>query len=163
MQLLDRRYLSIYLNDHLAGATAGLELARRSEGSNRGTELGEMLAQIGHEIEEDRERLREVMAALEIEEDGLKKALAWSGEKLSRLKPNGELSFTAYSPLSRLTELEGLTLGVSGKLYLWRNLQRALGDRLAHFDLPELIARAESQLERLEEQRLQVAAEVLAE
>ncbi len=30
--------LSIYLNDHLAGATVGVELARRAAGSNRPTD-----------------------------------------------------------------------------------------------------------------------------
>lgn len=163
MKLLDRRHLSIYLNDHLAGATAGLELVRRSEGSNRGSELGRALAQLCHEILEDRERLREIMSALEVEEDRLKQAAAWSGEKLGRLKPNGELNPAAYSPLSRLIELEGLSTGVSGKLFLWRNLERALGDRLAPFDLPELITRAESQLDRLEHHRRETAAEALAE
>lgn len=34
--------LAIYLNDHLAGATAGLELARRARGRNAGTPLGEL-------------------------------------------------------------------------------------------------------------------------
>ena len=37
-----------------------------------------------------------------------------------RLKPNGQL--TGYSPLSRLVELEGLSLGITGKLGLWRAL-----------------------------------------
>jgi hypothetical protein len=52
---VERRLLAIYLNDHLAGATAGLELARRARGSNRDTELGEFLERLTGEIEEDRE------------------------------------------------------------------------------------------------------------
>jgi hypothetical protein len=31
---MDRKLLGIYLNDHLAGSTIGLELSRRARGSN---------------------------------------------------------------------------------------------------------------------------------
>ena len=37
------KLLSIYLNDHLAGATIGVELARRIRARNRGTPLGDYL------------------------------------------------------------------------------------------------------------------------
>ena len=36
--------LGIYLNDHLAGSTAGLELAEKLRDQNQGTELGELMA-----------------------------------------------------------------------------------------------------------------------
>jgi hypothetical protein len=35
--VLDEKFLSIYLNDHLAGSVTGIELARRTLSSNRGT------------------------------------------------------------------------------------------------------------------------------
>ena len=35
--MINRKLLGIYLNDHLAGSTAGMEVARRSAGSNKGT------------------------------------------------------------------------------------------------------------------------------
>jgi hypothetical protein len=35
--VLDHKLLSIYLNDHLAGSTSGIELAKRSAANNRGT------------------------------------------------------------------------------------------------------------------------------
>jgi hypothetical protein len=41
--MLNRKLLGIYLNDHLAGATIGLELSRRARGSNEGNEYGEVL------------------------------------------------------------------------------------------------------------------------
>ena len=37
------RRLDIYLNDHFAGATVGLELARRAARENAGTSLGDFL------------------------------------------------------------------------------------------------------------------------
>lgn len=155
--------LGTYLNDHLGGATAGLELAKRSRGANKGTELGEFLATLTKEIDEDRETLRSLMRTLGIGEDNLKKLAGWSVEKVGRLKPNGQLR--GYSPLSKLVELEGLTSGVSAKRSMWLNLDRLAerDERFASFDLPEQLARADRQLAQLEQQRVSVASEALSE
>jgi hypothetical protein len=149
------RLLSIYLQDHLAGATAGLELARRARGSNEGTPLGEFLERIADEIEEDRDALREVMDQLGVSQDRVKNALGWGAEKLGRLKPNGQL--TGYSPLSRIVELEGLHVGVSGKLSLWQNLRAVFGPELAGHSIDDLAARAMRQLSELAEFRAEAA------
>jgi hypothetical protein len=153
--------LSTYLNDHLAGATAGLELARRAAGSNRSTSYGRVLSALAREIEEDREALLEIMARLGVGQDRLKVAVAWGAEKVGRLKLNGEL--LRYSPLSRLVELEGLAIGVEGKLALWQSLRETHSDdpRLRGIDIEELITRARSQRRRLEQQRRRAAAEAL--
>jgi hypothetical protein len=153
--------LSIYLNDHLAGATAGLELARRAASNNGGTPYGRVLAEVAVEIEQDREALIEVMARLSVDRDRVKLAAAWALEKVGRLKPNGAL--LSYSPLSRLVEIEGLALGVEGKLSLWQSLEVSHGDdpRLRGVDLDGLIKRARSQRRRLERQRRRAADEAL--
>jgi hypothetical protein len=105
--------LGIYLNDHLAGATAGLELAHRGERTHqRRTEKGD-LRRITAEISQDRAALLEIMAALGIAVRGYKVSAAWIGEKASRLKLNGRI--LSRSPLSDLEELEMLRLGVEGK------------------------------------------------
>jgi len=58
------KLLAIYLNDHLAGATLGVELARRLRASNGDDpQFGEPLAQLCAEIEEDRSTLEAVMGA----------------------------------------------------------------------------------------------------
>jgi hypothetical protein len=95
--------------------------------------------------------------------DPVKMAGAWVGERLARLKLNGELLSMTYSPLSRFEELEMLALGVTGKLALWRALRAAVVDdpRLPASQLDELIGRAESQQERLEALRLRAAGEAL--
>ena len=144
--------IAIYLNDHLAGSTVGLELVRRARGENEGTELGAFLARLEIEIANDREVLRRVMRAVGAGEDRLKVAAAWAGEKLGRLKLNGSLF--SYSPLSRLVELEGLSLGVEGKAELWRMLDDLADPRLTDFDFAELTARAERQRAELEPYRL---------
>jgi hypothetical protein len=151
--------LAIYLNDHLAGATAGRELARRAAGSNRGSSRGLFLERLAAEIEEDRQSLLAIMRALDVGVDRLKVAGGWWAEKVGRLKLNGRL--LGYSPLSRVVELEVLALGVSGKLALWRALEnlRPHEPELARFDLPTLIERAERHLDELEIQRLQAVAD----
>lgn len=152
--------LSIYLNDHYAGSVAGAQLARRAAQSNRGTPYGEVLATLAAEIEEDRQSLNLIMQRLGIRSDPAKAAVAWSAEKLGRLKLNGQL--TGYSPLSRLEELEILSLGVEGKLALWRALERAADLGVPEAELEALIKRALSQRRRLERQRLAAASEALS-
>ena len=154
--------LSTYLNDHLAGATAGLELARRSRTANRGNRYGDYLDALAGEIERDRDTLLEVMRRLDIGVDHAKQVVAWLAEKLGRLKPNGRV--VGYSPLSRLVELELLALGVEGKRALWRSLDRAVGEdpRLAGIDFAELGRRAQAQRRQLEGRRLRAAGEAFA-
>jgi hypothetical protein len=146
--------LAIYLNDHLAGSTGGVELARRTRSSNEGTQFGAPLAEICREIEGDRETLEAVMEELEVGRSRLKPALGRLGEKLARLKPNGQVR--GYSPLSRVVELEGLVLGITGKLRLWRLLDELVGKDAAA-DFPALIARAEEQRTAVEALQLRAA------
>lgn len=149
--------LAIYLNDHLMGSTLAVSRARRAALSNCGNEYGQFLVRLAGEIEEDRVALRRIMRAHGVGTDRLKQILGWSSEKLGRLKLNGQLF--GYSPLSRLVELEMLSVGVHGKRALWRALQ---ADHLADpNELAELISRADSQLKEIEEHRLRASAEAL--
>ena len=150
--MADLKLLSTYLNDHLAGATVGTQLARRSAGNNEGSDLGTALRRLAGEIDADRETLMAIMERLGVNKDRLKIGAGWLGEKAGRLKPNNSLF--SYSPLSRLIELEGLALGVEGKRGLWQVLAEIDEPRLAEFDFDELLARASSQRDQLEEHRL---------
>jgi hypothetical protein len=154
------RYLRTYLNDHLAGSLAALEIARRAAGHNRDTPTGRVLAEVAEEILEDRRTLERVMTRMGAGKDQLKLLAAWGAERATRLKLNGELM--GYSPLARLEEIELLTLGVEGKLLLWRALRAGwTGDpRLRGIDLDELIKRAGAQRRRLERQRLKAVEEL---
>jgi hypothetical protein len=158
--VIERRLLAIYLHDHLAGATGGVELARRARAGNRSGKMGEALEGICAEIEADRATLERVMEQLEVKRNTAKVAGAWAAEKLGRLKLNGRL--TGYSPLSRLVELEMLHLGITGKIQLWQALAETQGARLAQFDLPGLVERAESQRAAVERLRLDAAREAFA-
>jgi hypothetical protein len=151
------KLLPIYLNDHLAGATLGMEMARRLRGSNEGDPaFGPELAEICAEIEADRETLLAIMAELDISPSRLKPLGAVLAERLGRLKLNGQLR--GYSPLSRLDELEILQLGVTGKRRLWRALEQTHAGDLADFDLGALAERASDQLRRLEALHLKAAS-----
>ena len=154
MDLRRPELLGIYLNDHLAGATGGVETARRARGSNQGTEFGEPLKRLCAEIEADRDALEDVMKELGVGRSRIKPAIGWVGEKLGRLKPNGQLR--GYSPLSRIVELELLLLGITGKSRLWTLLDELVGER-SDADFSALIARAVDQRERVEEMQLRAA------
>ena len=153
------KLFSIYLNDHLAGSTIGIELVRRACARNQGTPLGGYLERLASEIESDRETLERLMAELGIRRNRLKAFGAWAAEKLGRLKLNGQL--TGYSPLSRFLELESLYLGITGKRELWRALQRTLGNDVPGFDFEELGRRAERQAAEVEEHRIEAARSAL--
>jgi hypothetical protein len=158
---MNRRLLAIYLNDHMAGSTGGVELARRAAASNRGSPYGEALAGLKTEIEDDRAALASIMARLGVRVDPARRAIAWGAEKVGRLKLNGQL--TGYSPLSRLEEIEILELGVTGKLLLWEALGRTLPDGISEDELAGLADRARDQRRRLEELRLRAASDALGE
>jgi hypothetical protein len=155
------KYLAIYLKDHHAGSTTGIELAKRAAKNARDdAECGPGLAQLATEIDEDREALIRIMERLGVSPDRVKSGLFWAAEKAGRLKPNGHLR--QPSPLSRLVEVEGLLGGVSGKLSLWRALLVVAPQepRLDAAELGRLAERAEDQLGRLHGLRDVAAARI---
>jgi hypothetical protein len=155
--------LGVYLNDHLAGATVGLELVRRmAESAEPGSEPATVLKRLVSEIAADRTALITIMTTLGIKVRGYKMFAAWAGEKAGRLKFNGHL--LTRSPLSNLEETEVLRLGVEGKAAGWRTL-RAIAERDSRLDagqLDELLARATGQSDTLESLRVRIAKQVLA-
>jgi hypothetical protein len=154
--------LGVYLNDHLAGATGGIELARRMAASAEpGSEAADILRKLVAEIAADRNALIRIMGALAIPLRSYKVFAAWAGEKAARLKLNGHLM--TRSPLSSLEELEILRLGVEGKAAGWRTL-RVLAERDSRLDaegLDLLLARATRQSVTLEDLRTATAEQML--
>jgi hypothetical protein len=160
---MHRKLLRIYLQDHLAGSTAGLELARRARAENEGTPYGEPLAKLADDVEADRRTLESLMDDLGFGADRAKNLALWAAEKAGRLKLNGQLR--GYSPLSRQVELEGLITLVNGKLSMWRTLRDAV-DSVPELDagrLDRLIERAERQIETLHDLRSRAGREAFAE
>jgi len=161
--MLDSKLLGIYLNDHLAGSTVGMELSRRALGSNKGNAYGDVLERIAREIEEDRETLKGLMSRLGVKHDRAKVAAGWMAEKFGRLKPNGRL--LSYSPLSRLVELESLALGIAGKASLWETLKEVAAEdsRLDAEELGRLADRAERQRKEVWHLRQRAAHEAFTD
>jgi hypothetical protein len=156
------RHRTVYLNDHLMASAAGHGLARRAAAENRGTRFGDLLAEIAAEIGDDRAELLELMRSLGIRPSRVRQVIGTAAERLGRLKTNGHL--LRYSELSRMLELEMLSVGIEGKRELWEALRAgAVGDdRLDEARLVHLAARAQDQRSRLEPWRLAAATAALA-
>ena len=91
--------LGIYLNDHLAGATGGVELARRVASSQRSTTAGTALGQLARDIAQDRTALISIMKALGVPVRRYKAGLGLGRREDRPVKPNGHL--ITRSPLGR--------------------------------------------------------------
>ena len=161
LDCMDQKMLRIYLNDHLAGSVVGGSLAKRIARQNEGNDYGRGISQIAGEIEEDKAALLDLMDRLGVRKKQTRLAMARVAEFGARLKPNGKL--VGYSPLSRVLELEGLTMGITGKLELWRSLQAVEnGSRIGGIDFERLAARAEEQRDRVEDLRIRAAREAFS-
>jgi hypothetical protein len=149
--------LGVYLNEHLAGSAAGIELAEKLRDNNQGTDLGEVMTALHRDIAQDRDALEELMARLEVDRHPVKEAAGWALEKLSRLRLNPAL--TGAAELTRLLETEALSLGIEGKLAMWLALKEAaaVNPRLAGADYDRLIERARGQHRALEPHRIAAA------
>jgi hypothetical protein len=158
-----RTPLDVYLNDHLAGSTMGLDLARRIASQAEGTPLGEVMAPIAEEIARDRETLERLMDGLGTTQNPVKQGLTWMAEKASALKFSG--ATTGDDELGALLALETLSLGVEGKRCMWESLT-VIPDpepALAELDLPELISRAVAQRAAIDRERLALVPTALTE
>ena len=154
---MNAEVLATYLNDHLAGSVAALELVDRIIRLCQGTEREKILRRLRDEIEEDQEVLKQLLQAIGAKESGVRKAAAWLTEKIGEAKL--ALDATGGGELRLLEALEALGLGIQGKLGLWRALEAASAGtpELGRLNLSELERRARDQFERVETLRLQVA------
>jgi hypothetical protein len=148
--------LGTYLNDHLAGANVGVELARRlHERAGTGPDAA-TLGRLAEEIENDRDELRRLIEQLGEAGHPMKRAAGWLTGKVHRL--------TAKLPragegLGALLETEALALGIEGKLKLWQALLAVAPahPRLVEADLIRLAARAHEQHGEIEMIRIAAA------
>ncbi|HEX3621997.1 MAG TPA: hypothetical protein VHT97_06760 [Acidimicrobiales bacterium] len=150
-----------YLNDHLAGAAAAVQLIDTIRSNNQGTPLADYLDDLRRWVEEDRETLVRVMDALDASPSMPKQAGGKVVERLSRLRLNEHI--TGSADVSRLMEMETLSVGIEGKRLLWAALVTVGTARpqLGAFDLEALIERAVAQRAGLEPFRLEAAARAL--
>jgi hypothetical protein len=152
--------LHVYLNDHLAGSAAAIQLASRRADEHEGTELGTHLRELVAEIETDRRTLERVMEAVGASPNRIKQGAAIGAELVTRLKHLVPVVGSGSRETALLEDLELLSLGIEGKRLLWLALasRAARDDRLAEFAFAELEERAARQRDGLERFRLEAAA-----
>lgn len=152
--------LRVYLDDHRAGASAGLAIARRLA-ERYGVEPGcTDLRRVATEIEADRDQLEAIRDHLGVESGGWKRVLALVAERSRRVKhlvPPGR-----QSSLSLLEELEELSAGVYAKQRLWVALETGGVPTPDGVDLALLLRRADDQLATLDALHRHVASDLLA-
>jgi hypothetical protein len=151
-----RERLHTYLNDHLAGSVAAIELLDNLIEHHSEDRFGKIFRDLRDEIEADQETLRNLIRKLGAKESAVRKAGAWLAEKFSRVKIGD-----ADDSAELLQALEGLALGISGKQLLWRSLAaiEANFPALQGSDFSELEKRAHDQFERVERLRMQMVRE----
>lgn len=160
--MADNEALDVYLNDHLAGSAAAVELIERIRDNNEGSAVAAHMAALIGDIEADRDTLAAVMERLGVVRSTPKQVMGKVLETLSRFRLNERV--TGSAEVTLVMELEALSLGIEGKLALWRSLGKVAESRpeLAEFDLAALASRAVSQRAGVEPFRLEAAAAALA-
>ena len=157
---MSRDSLLTYLNDHLAGSIAAVELVELLLGTSPDSQ-SELYHRIRQEIEEDQRVLQRIIERLGGKESRVRKAAAWLTQKLGRAKfqvdDPGDGEFRTFEAL------EALCLGIQGKLALWRSLE-AVGvlPEMEPLDLAGLQRRALDQFERVDRLRLEAAQTAFA-
>jgi hypothetical protein len=156
------KQLAVYLNDHLAGSVAALELLDDLIKDQTGQRVEKFLVDLRADIHSDQEVLSDLIQKLDLGESAVGKAGAWIAEKLGRAKFTGVGEQSG--DLGLMQALEGLALGITGKELLWRALQTVEANlsQLQGIDLKRLQQRAREQFERVEKERLHLAREALA-
>jgi len=154
-------HLVTYLNDHLAGSVAAIELLEQLENEHAGTPLNRLFAELRLDVLADRQELEALMAKLRIDQSSARKASAWLTEKLAELKLR--IDDPAKGFLRLLQAIEVLSLGIEGKSLLWRSLAAAAeqSPTLRTLDYERLTTRAEEQRRNLEAVRLEAAKKAL--
>ena len=152
-------HLAVYLNDHLAGSVAAVELLMALEKTHPDIETA--LAALRAEVEQDQAELKALMDRRNIAESGVRKIGAWLAEKATQLKM--QIDDRSDGTLRLFESLEFLSLGIEGKLALWQTL-KAVADLfpdLECFDYERLMKRAIEQRSRVEALRLNAAIAAL--
>ena len=149
--------IEVYLNDHLAGATAGVNLVEQAVDRHRSDELSDFFGQLASDIKADYATLETLLDDMNVDKSASKTALAEVGSKLAAPKFDAEGAGNAY--LGDFVTLETLSIGVEGKRCMWAALQTVADayPELGALDLDELESRAQDQRDRLEGKRHEVA------
>ena len=147
--------LASYLNDHLAGSVAALELLDDLIKASDDQPLKVFLADLKREIEADQKVLEQLIKRADESESVVRKAAAWVTEKFARSK--FKVAGEDIGGLGLVQALEMLALGIRGKELLWRALAISNWPAVQDVDLAKLEQRAVEQQQRVEAKRIEAA------
>jgi hypothetical protein len=152
--------LAVYLHDHLAGSSFAVELLEKLATEFKGTASGDVASKLLEQVGMDVGTLKRLIAKTGKTTPDLYDALGWMAERVSRIKlkhddPTGIGAFEAF---------ETISLGILGKRALWEALKvrQEIDTRLAGFDFPSLIDRAEQQFAKANHYRLKLIPAALS-
>lgn len=154
---MQRKPLFVYINDHIAGSVAALELIDHLIERYSGQPLGKFFVDLRHDIKADQEVLKQLLDSAEQKQSLFRKLAAWMTEKFARSKI--KIAGEHAGELGLVQAFEMLALGIHGKQLLWRALAISNWRPLQDVDLARLEQRAIEQQERVEEKRLTAARE----
>ena len=157
---MNKKDLTIYLNDHLAGSVSAIELVDHLIETYKGKPLEPFFTNLRKEIDADQRTLQDLIKKLGEKESAVRKAGAWVAEKLARMKVR--VSDSEKDQMGLLQALEGLLLGITGKGALWSALEAASENvaSLRSLDYARLQQRAREQCDLVDAKRLESAREV---
>jgi len=146
-----REHLHTYLRDHIAGANAAIEVVSLLLEHAEEPELIRLLPALMIELNEDKATLESLANSVGTGASIFKESAAWIGARVLSLKIR-----EGKSPFGAFEGLEFLSLGIQGKLQLWKALERSATVKSAtdQVDLRLLMERAEAQHARVETLRL---------
>jgi hypothetical protein len=146
-----------YLHDHLAGSHFAIKLLGSLAEQYPHEELGKFATALKAEITLDQRTLQKIADQAGKGHLDLMEAAGWVAEKASQIKLHRDAT---EGGLGTFEALETLTLGIQGKMALWRALPviREVDSRIPAEDYDRLLARAQSQFGLAEEQRLKLAS-----
>ena len=150
--------LRTYLHDHLAGAQFATSLLADLAAQEFDVDIAKFAGNLLGEIEVDKHVVEGILARLDATKSVLKEASAWISQKLGRTKLQ-----IGSDPFSIFEALEVLSIGIQGKLALWRALEEIASeeDALQSQDFSALAERASEQYARVERQRIVYARSLI--
>jgi hypothetical protein len=112
--------LNTYLHDHVAGSEAAMEVMCILNENSDEPVFTQVLDWLLIQVKEDKATLENLAASVNTSSNTLKNSAAWLGARVVSVKTRaGKSSFGAFKGL------EFLSLGLQGKLHLWKALQRS--------------------------------------
>ena len=160
-QRQDVRDTASYIQVHLTGAAAGIELFGIAGRRLTDDSIRAEVKRIRTELKDERARLTRMVKALGSGDAKVFSALSRLGAQVARVGPGGSL---ARTPLSDLLLLETMRDAVAGKIAGWHTLLSVVDEHpeLDRQELEDLLRQGEVQHDHLTEAHRTVASRVLS-